>query len=103
MSQCLAEAKFPGEVVPLTIGASLQPHRHNDVAAVAGGRFVNQHTAVAIAQEHLDIIGIDGIQHVQQVGNIEADHHGLMVITGIELFYGLFLIWFMCLNFNFIF
>ena len=49
------------------------------------------------------MIGVDGIQHIQQIGHVEADCHAFFVVSGINFLNRLFLLWIMCLNFNIIF
>src|SRR5471030_1123438 len=73
-------------------GPNLNAHRHDDVfeVGVVGNR--DQRRRVRVAQRDVDLVALEVVEHVEQVGDVEADVDAVAAVVDFKFFDGFFLV-----------
>ena len=76
----------------LNAGAALNTHRHHDVleVGIVGNR--NQRRRIGIAQRDVDLVALQVVQHVEQIGDVEADVDAIAAVVDFDFFDRFFLV-----------
>src|SRR5688500_13956553 len=72
--------------------APLDAHRHHDVLEVFAPRHLHQRARVGVPHRHRDRGRVHVVEHVEEVGDVEADVERIAVVVDGEALFGLLLL-----------